>query len=161
LTFAQFVTMTPFPGTVDFEKWEKSLGNEVERIEGVPITRYWLIPGDRRPKLYIPHPTMSAETIRRETQRVWDTFYSVSAVWERSKCVRKLRDRLAFLFISKLYRQMYANTGIATDSARRRTANRWARWLAKPCLHLFRTRPMPDVAMPVMTPPLVKIETHL
>jgi len=52
------------------------------------------------------------------------------------------------LFISKLYRQMYANTGIATDSARRRTANRWARWLAKPCLRLFRGTPMPDLAVP-------------
>ena len=29
-----------------------------------------------------------------------------------------MRARLAFVLISKLYRQMYANTGIATDSAR-------------------------------------------
>ena len=27
ITFAQFVMMTPFPGTVDFEKWEKKLGD--------------------------------------------------------------------------------------------------------------------------------------
>lgn len=160
VTFAQFVMMTPFPGTVDFEKWEKSLGENVERIEGVPITRYWLIPGERRPKLYIPHPTMSAETIRKKTQQVWDTFYSVSAVWERSKCAHKLRDRLAFLFVSRLYRQMYANTGIATDSARRKTANRWARWLARPCWHLFRTRAMPDLAPPALATPLVAIETR-
>ncbi|MGH9783088.1 MAG: B12-binding domain-containing radical SAM protein, partial [Terriglobia bacterium] len=45
ITFAQFVTLTPFPGTVDFERWEKSLGEKAPRIEGVPITRYWLIPG--------------------------------------------------------------------------------------------------------------------
>jgi hypothetical protein len=32
-------------------------------------------------------------------------------------CV-SLKARIAFLLISKLYRQMYANTGIATDSAR-------------------------------------------
>lgn len=160
LTFAQFVTMTPFPGTVDFEKWKKSLGDQVERIEGVPISQYWLIPGERRPKLYIPHPTMSAETIRQETQRVWDNFYSVSAIWERSRCARRIRDRLAFLFISKLYRQMYARTGIATDSARRRTANRWARWLAKPCLYLFRTRPMPDLEAPGMPTPFVAIEKY-
>ena len=25
LTFAQFVMLTPFPGTVDFEKWEKQM----------------------------------------------------------------------------------------------------------------------------------------
>src|SRR5688572_22976149 len=73
LSFAQFVTMTPFPGTVDFERWEKNLGKNADRVEGVPITRYWLIPGERRPKLYISHPTMSPDEIRRRTQGVWDT----------------------------------------------------------------------------------------
>jgi hypothetical protein len=46
---------------VDFERWEKQLGGNAERIAGIPITRYWLIPGHLRPKLYTPHPTMSAE----------------------------------------------------------------------------------------------------
>jgi hypothetical protein len=148
LSFAQFVTMTPFPGTVDFERWERALGSGVERMDGVPITRYWLIPGERRPKLYIPHPTMSADEVRSRTQAVWNTFYSFRAIWERSRCASKLRDRFAFIFISKLYRQMYANTGIATDSARRQNANRWARWLAKPCLRLFRTKPLPNLPVP-------------
>ena len=50
---------------------------------------------------------------------VWDSFYSLREIWnQRSRCVPTLRGRLAFLFISKLYRQMYANTGISTDSAR-------------------------------------------
>jgi hypothetical protein len=40
---------------------------------------------------------------------------------------------------------MYANTGIATDSARANRANRWARWLAKPCLRLFQAPPMPEL----------------
>jgi radical SAM superfamily enzyme YgiQ (UPF0313 family) len=148
LTFAQFVTMTPFPGTVDFERWEKSLGNEAERIHGVPVTRYWLIPGHLRPKLYTPHPTMTPEEVRARTQGVWDDFYSFAAIWKRSDCVASLKARLAFIFISKLYRQMYANTGIATDSARRKTANRWARLLAKPCRRLFQAKPMPDLALP-------------
>ena len=30
------------------------------------------------------------------------------------------RARIAFMFLSKLYRQMYAGTGISTDSARRK-----------------------------------------
>jgi radical SAM superfamily enzyme YgiQ (UPF0313 family) len=148
LTFAQFVTMTPFPGTVDFERWEKTLGGEAARIEGVPITRYWLIPGHLRPKLYTPHPTMSPDEIRKHTQGVWDSYYSLSAIWERADCVKSLRSRLAFVFISKLYRQMYANTGIATDSARRKKANRWARWMAILCQRLFRAKPMPHLAMP-------------
>ena len=152
LTFAQFVTMTPFPGTVDFQHWEEKLGKNVDRIQGVPITRYWLLPTGLRPKLFIPHPTMGPEEIRVRTQGVWDNFYSIRAIWRRSSCVTTLRARLAFLFVSKLYRQMYANTGIATDSARKKSANRWARWLAKPCQRLFQGKPMPELAMPGCSP---------
>lgn len=151
LTFAQFVMMTPFPGTVDFLRWEKNLGESAERIEGVPITRYWLLPGHVRPKLYMPHPTMSAEEIRQRTQGVWDQFYGTGEIWRRSRCCTTLRARVAFCIISKLYRQMYANTGIATDSARRQTSNRWARWLAKPCRLLFQAKPLPELAVPVST----------
>ncbi len=31
LTFAQFVMLTPFPGTVDFERWEKAMGGNCRR----------------------------------------------------------------------------------------------------------------------------------
>ena len=148
LTFAQFVMMTPFPGTVDFNNWEKSLGDDVEKIDGVPLTRYWLLPGTRRPKLFTPHPTMSSEEIRVRTQGVWDSFYSFADVWKRSRCATTFKARLAFIFISKLYRQMYANTGIATDSARRKNANKWARFMIKPCRMLFQAEPMPDLSMP-------------
>jgi radical SAM superfamily enzyme YgiQ (UPF0313 family) len=157
LTFAQFVTMTPFPGTVDFNKWETSLGDAVQRIEGIPLTRYWLLPGHRRPKLYMPHPEMSAEDIRQRTQGVWDDFYRFRNIWERAACTPSLKARLAFVFISKLYRQMYANTGIATDSARRQTSNRWARWLAKPCQKLFAAAPMPELKVPGTTHPGLEI----
>jgi radical SAM superfamily enzyme YgiQ (UPF0313 family) len=148
LTFAQFVMMTPFPGTVDFLRWEKNLGENVERVGGIPLTRYWLIPLSARPKMFMPHPSMSSEEIRTRTQGVWDSFYRTSEVWNRSKCVKSLRGRLAFFFVSKLYRQMYANTGISTDSGRRKTATKWARWLAWPCQRLFAAKPMPSLAMP-------------
>jgi radical SAM superfamily enzyme YgiQ (UPF0313 family) len=146
IAFAQFVMLTPFPGTIDFEKWEK----EVQRDGGTDtaLTRYWLIPSAQRPKIYTPHPLMSPEEIRRRTQATWDEFYRLPMIWERSACVRSLRARLAFVLISKLYRQMYANTGIATDSARRGRSERWARWLAKACRRLFVTEPMPDLEVP-------------
>jgi radical SAM superfamily enzyme YgiQ (UPF0313 family) len=143
LAFAQFVMMTPFPGTVDFERWEKKLGATAERVADIPVTRYWLIPSNVRPKMFTPHPTMSADEIRMRTQLVWDRFYRLPAIWKRAQCVKSLKARLAFVFVSKLYRQMYANTGIATDSARRKSANRWARLLAKPCLRLFQAPPLP------------------
>jgi hypothetical protein len=150
LTFAQFVMLTPFPGTVDFERWEKAQGegDDVPKVEGVPLTKYWLIPADKRPKMFMPHPTMTSEELRQRTQGVWDNFYSLSAIWKRSNCTPNFKARLAFLFISKLYRQMYASTGIATDSARRSNATQWARMLAKPCRKLFQAKPMPELQIP-------------
>ncbi|MGH7246515.1 MAG: B12-binding domain-containing radical SAM protein [Pseudomonadota bacterium] len=162
LTFAQFVIMTPFPGTVDFQRWEKSQGDNAQRVGDIPVTRYWLIPSAQRPKMFAPHPTMTPEQIRVRTQGVWDQFYRLPEIWKRSRCVKSLRARLAFLFVSKLYRQMYASTGIATDSARKKSANRWARWLAKPCQRLFHAKPMPDLMAPAAaeTPPPFSILTQ-
>ena len=148
LTFAQFVMLTPYPGTVDFAAWEKNLGNDPTKIGGIPVTRHWLIPQAQRPKVYAPHPVMSGDEIRARTQAVWDTFYSLPRVWARSRCLISFRSRVAFVLISKLYRQMYANTGIATDSARVNRANRWARLIAGPCRRLFAAKPMPDLPMP-------------
>jgi hypothetical protein len=80
---------------------------------------------------------MTPEEIRNYTQTVWDKFYSLPAIWKRAQCVKSLKSRIAFVLVSKLYRQMYANTGIATDSARHTRASRMARLLAKPCRRLF------------------------
>lgn len=147
VTFAQFVMLTPFPGTIDFGKWEKEFGDG-PKIDGVPLTRYWLIPSSKRPRVYSPHPLMTADEIRQRTQGVWDTFYSLPNIWQRSSCVKSLKARLAFILASKLYRQMYANTGIATDSARVARSAKRARMLAKAARRLFIAKPMPDLAEP-------------
>jgi hypothetical protein len=152
LTFAQFVTLSPYPGTVDFIRWEKTLGANPPMIAGIPLTRRWLIPQALRPKLYWDHPVMSAEEIRFRTQKVWDNFYSLKSIWKRSSFIRSSRGRLAFVLISKIYRQMYADTGIATDSARVTWSGRWARWLAKPCRRLFAGTPMPNLEVPAAMP---------
>ena len=148
IAFAQFVMLTPYPGTVDFNRWEKQMEAAPVQVGGIPITRRWLIPQALRPKLYWPHPTMSAEEVRSRTQSVWDTFYGLRAIWMRSGFIKSLRARLAVVLISKIYRQMYADTGIATDSARVSRSARWARWLAKPCQRLFAASPMPHLEVP-------------
>src|SRR5260370_41628148 len=150
LTFAQFVLLTPFPGTVDFEKWAKQPENMQQQVDGVSITQHWLIPEHKRPKLYAAHPTMSLEDIRARTQGAWDRFYSWRNVWERAHVVESLKSRVAFMLIAKLYRQMYAITGIATDSARVQRSNRWARYLGLAVPRLFTTKPMPDPEMPTL-----------
>ena len=149
VTFAQFVMLTPFPGTVDFLRWEKEQGEQPPTVAGIPITRYWLIPPHQRPKMFMPHPAMSSDEMRERTQGVWDRFYSLGPVWKRSRCSTSLRARLAFIFASKLYRQMYAGTGITTDSARRKKATSWARWIAIPCRRLFQGKPMPGLRLPL------------
>ncbi|MGC9158455.1 MAG: B12-binding domain-containing radical SAM protein [Terracidiphilus sp.] len=151
VTFAQFVMMTPFPGTVDFGRWEKEQAENPTMVGDVPITRYWLIPIEVRPKMFTPHPTMSSDEIRERTQKVWDRFYNWAAIWQRSACTPNLRSRIAFMFLSKLYRQMYAGTGISTDSARRKKSKAWARWTAHQCKKLFRAKPMPELAAPEWT----------
>ena len=79
------------------------------------MTRHWLIPQEQRPKLHahpVMWPTRSAIAPRGSG------IGSSSEHLGPSRVVKTLKSRLAFLLISKLYRQMYANTGIATDSAR-------------------------------------------
>jgi hypothetical protein len=148
VTFAQFVLLTPFPGTVDFEKWAAAEGSKADHVDGVPVTRHWLIPESRRPRLYAAHPTMSFEQIRVGAQHAWDQFYRWPAIWRRSAAAESWRARLAFVLLSKLYRQMYANTGIATDSARVTRSARRARWVGRLCRPLFLGRPMPDLHVP-------------
>ena len=148
LTFAQFVLLTPFPGTVDFEKWSADQDRRRTMVAGVPITTHWLIPEEQRPRLYTEHPTMSLEEIRLGAQHAWDRFYSWRSVWARSNVVRSMKARVAFVLVSKMYRQMYANTGIATDSARVQRSAQWARWLGLACRGLFLARPMPELQVP-------------
>jgi radical SAM superfamily enzyme YgiQ (UPF0313 family) len=148
VVFAQFLPLTPLPGTVDFDRWEENVRSTGESIAGVPMSRYWLIPHSRRPKMYTPHPVMSAAEIIQRTQDVWDRFYRLPLVWERSTITKSIRGRLIFMLMSKLYRQMYAKSGFATDSARTRRAKRWTQWIAKPVRGLFQAPPMPELQVP-------------
>ena len=151
VSFAQFVMLQPLPGTINFANWERE-ATEVPTIDGVPLTRYWLIPPERRPRVYSPHPLMTADELRSRTQDVWDRFYALPLVWQRSRFLKSLRARLAFVLISKLYRQMYANTGISTDSARIQRSALWARWLARFARRLFASDPLPALREPGRAP---------
>src|SRR5262249_42672197 len=102
ISFAQFVMLQPLPGTIDFARWEREAG-AVPAIDGLPLTRYWLIPPEGRPRVYLPHPVMTADELRSRTQDVWDCFYALHPVWQRSRFLKSLRARLAFVLISKLY----------------------------------------------------------
>jgi hypothetical protein len=55
---------------------------------------------------------------------------------------------LAFMFLSKLYRQMYAGTGISTDSAAEETEDLGA-MDGTAVQEAFAARPMPELISPV------------
>jgi hypothetical protein len=134
-------------------RWEKEQALEPTLVGDVPITRYWLIPTEVRPKMFTPHPSMTSDEISVRTQKVWDRFYDWRSVWKRSACTPTLKARVAFVLLSKLYRQMYAGTGISTDSARRKKSKSIARFLVKQTSKIFRSRPMPELQSPVWALP--------
>ena len=147
VSFAQFVMMQPLPGTVDFGRWEQQPSAAVE-VNGTPLSRYWLIPSAERPRVYTPHPRLSPDQIRQGTQAAWDRFYDWPTIWKRSSFLKSMKSRIAFMVLSRLYRQMYANTGIATDSARVSRSQGKARLLAKVARRFFVAAPMPDLQVP-------------
>ena len=152
ITFAQFVTLTPFPGTLDFEKWEREQGDEIQKVDGIPVSRHWLIPQEDRPKLLTPHPVMSGEEIRQGTQRVWNNFYSLRASWRRSNILKAIRNRLIFVVASKVMLQAFGNTGLSTDSARSSRATKLGGIGFSLLQKMFSAAPMPDLEVPE-TPP--------
>ncbi len=148
ITFAQFVTLTPFPGTLDFEKWESEQGEDMETVDGVPVSRHWLIPQENRPKLLTPHPVMSGEEIRQGTQRVWNSFYSLKASWQRSNILKAIRNRLIFVVASKVMLQAFGNTGLSTDSARASRATKLGGIGFSILQKMFAAQPMPELEVP-------------
>ena len=152
ITFAQFVTLTPFPGTLDFEQWERDERDSMAMVDGVPVSRHWLIPQGKRPKLLTPHPVMSGEQIRQGTQNVWNDFYSLQASWKRSSILKSLRNRIAFVVASKVMLQAFGNTGLSTDSARASRATKLGGIGFSLLQKMFAASPMPELTVPV-TPP--------
>lgn len=148
ITFAQFVTLTPFPGTLDFERWESEQGDNMISVDGIPVSRHWLIPQAKRPKLLTPHPAMSGEEIRQGTQNVWNNFYGLRASWKRSGILKAYRNRLAFVIASKVMLQAFGNTGLSTDSARASRATRWGGIGFSLLQKMFAAAPMPDLEVP-------------
>jgi hypothetical protein len=150
ITFAQFVTLTPFPGTLDFEKWERETGDAMPMVDGVPVSRHWLIPQAKRPKLLTPHPVMSGEEIRQGTQGVWNNFYSLRASWKRSDILKAFRNRVAFVVASKVMLHAFGNTGLSTDSARASRSTKWGGMGFSLLQKMFSAKPMPNLQVPTV-----------
>ncbi len=148
--FAQFLMMTPFPGTVDFIRWEKEQAKNTDA--GGRCTHYPVLADSERGPAEDVYPTSLDELDRRlpNAPRKFGTGFITGALSGKGRpALHACESRIAFVFLSKLYRQMYAGTGISTDSARRKKSKRWARWTARQCRKLFQAKPMPQLQSPV------------
>ena len=114
---------------------KRRLATDVPTVDGTPITRYWLIPPDERPKMFMPHPTMNSEEMRQRTQGVWDRFYSFARCGSgraaRRICARGWRS---FLFPSCTGRCTRAPASPPIAPARLAPTAGLAGW---PCLPRF------------------------
>jgi hypothetical protein len=97
VAFAQFVMLTPYPGTVDFEAWEKRIGVDGAQVAGIPIHSALADPASTATEGLCAASGHDADEIRARTQAVWDRFYSLRRIWVRSRCTPTLRARLAFV----------------------------------------------------------------
>ena len=122
-------------------------------------SRYWLIPSAERPastrRTRACRPMTSARVRRPES----GSLLRRGGVWKRSSFLKSLKSRVAFMMLSRLYRQMYANTGIATDSARVSRSQGKARLLAKIARKLFVAKPMPELQVPRARRPAAPAQT--
>ena len=152
VSFAQFVMLQPLPGTIDFARWERE-AKDVPIVDGVPLTRYWLIPPERRPRVYSPHPIMTADELRSRTQDVWDRLLRIES---RLAALEFLEESSA-----RGWRSCSSPSCIArctpipalpptapASSARRCRA----RWLARFARRLFASDPMPALREPTRVP---------
>lgn len=127
LALAQFVPMLPLPGTVDFRLMLK--GKKALTLKD-PSYKYWLDPN--HPRVTYDHPHLSADQIIAGVRHSWRTFYSLGAIWERSRLMgftKRLKHLLIYFVICKAYFSLYWRYGLATDSTSRKNDRKRASWL--------------------------------
>ena len=158
VSFAQFVMLQPFPGTVDFAKWEKE-AVDVPTVNGVPADPLLADSAVTAAESLYAAPADVGGRDPRCAPRACGTSSTRSAPSGSGRTSsNQCAIALAFVLLSKLYRQMYANTGIATDSARVARSVKRARLMARAARWLFLAKPMPELAEPpfLATPPRVR-----
>ncbi len=111
--------LQPFPGTVDFAKWEQTAEPQ---LRGRRAAHALLADPDEQAAEAVHAASLDGR--RRDPRRARRRPGTRSTACRQSGSGRRASSpsRAAWpsCSISKLYRQMYANTGIATDSARAR-----------------------------------------
>jgi radical SAM superfamily enzyme YgiQ (UPF0313 family) len=143
IALAQFIPMTPLPGTVDFNLMKK--GKKAFK-EIRPDYDYWLDP--QHPRILYHHPHMKEGQILERVEKAWKNFYSVFSILKRAKRFRFFQDPrkfLAYLVVCRGLLTRYRRYGLSADSAVRGTKRKVATFLGRLALSLMK-RDRTDVA---------------
>ena len=146
ISLAQFVPMTPLPGTVDFHMLRK--GKKKIKLLKEDYD-YWLDPD--HPRILYEHPHLSTDELLERVEKAWSVFYSVSAIVKRSRQLglfSDFRKFLAYLVVCRGLLTRYKRYGISADSAVQGTRRRLATLLGRAALGLMK-RPSMENGNPV------------
>jgi radical SAM superfamily enzyme YgiQ (UPF0313 family) len=141
LALAQFVPMTPLPGTVDFQLMRRGK-KALTMIK--PDYDYWLDP--QHPRILYQHPHLDATQILEPVERAWKSFYSVPAIVKRARQLGLLRDPrkfLAYFAVCKGLLTRYRRYGLSADSAVSGTNRKVARLLGRLAISAMKRKPLP------------------
>jgi hypothetical protein len=136
IALAQFIPMTPLPGTVDFHLMRR--GKKALKLIKDDYD-YWLDP--HHPRILYQHPHLSEQELLDRVEKAWRVFYSVSAILKRCRhlgLLRDLRKFLAYLVVCRGLLTRYKRYGISADSAVRETKRRLATLLGRTALALMK-----------------------
>ena len=146
LTLAQFIPMTPLPGTVDFHQMRR--GKSALKLIREDYD-YWLDP--LHPRILYHHPNLSEERLLANVERAWSKFYSLSSTWARSSRFGHfgdLRKFLAYMVNCRGMLSRYKRYGLSADSAVKGTKRRLATLLGRSALALLK-RPPTEIKNPL------------
>ena len=139
IALAQYIPLTPLPGTVDFHMMRK--GKKALKLKR-PDYDYWLDPD--HPRILYDHPLMKDEQILDGVERAWRRFYSVPSTLKRAfkfGWFREPRKLLAYFVVCQGLLSRYRRYGISADSAVRGTKHKIANLLGRAAMSLMKRPP--------------------
>ena len=143
IALAQFIPMTPLPGTVDFHMIQR--GKTPYKMLKADYD-YWLDPD--HPRVLYEHPNMTEKQLLTKVEAAWREFYGFSAVIARSRRFGLLGDwrrSLAYFVVCRGLLTRYKRYGLSADSAVKGTKKRLATLLGKVAMRLLKRPAMPPL----------------
>ena len=140
IAMAQFIPMTPLPGTVDFHMMKR--GRKALKLIKKDYD-YWLDP--EHPRILYHHPNLSEQALLSKVEAAWSDFYSFSSVVARCRrfgWFKEWRKAMTYIVVSRGLLTRYKRYGLSADSAVRGTKRKLATLLGRTALSLMKKPPI-------------------